>query len=219
MAGLGRKLFTRERATISDVQGYLMDQTVMVFPSANARAVKVPSPSAGMHSYLEDAMRREVYEDDGWRFAGYYGPPGSISEPNARLRKPLPQQVSNNILTTISEYTIAKPSSSVSVASNGEITLNERGLWVISAQASSDSVNTGSSYVVLTSTARDVPRQSTAFRGSGFSGSGVLIQGLAPLVHYAPAGTKITLVVRNFNPSDSSAQTPYFADVDVTLIG
>lgn len=62
MAGLGRKLFTRGTLSSGDVQGYLMDQSVMVFPSASARAGDISTPTEGMVSYLKDVKRLEVYE-------------------------------------------------------------------------------------------------------------------------------------------------------------
>lgn len=54
MAGLGRKIFTRERATVADVQGYLMDQTVMQFGSPSLRNSKIPTPDNGMIAFLQD---------------------------------------------------------------------------------------------------------------------------------------------------------------------
>lgn len=69
MAGLGRKVFTRERATVADVQGYLMDQSVMVFASASARNAAIPSSaaSAGMVTYLSDSKVYEEYINGAWR--------------------------------------------------------------------------------------------------------------------------------------------------------
>jgi len=56
MAGLGRKTFTAgEVLTAANVQGYLMDQTVMVFADASARDTAIPSPSAGMYAHLNDS--------------------------------------------------------------------------------------------------------------------------------------------------------------------
>lgn len=68
MAGLGRKVFTRERATVADVQGYLMDQTVMVFPSASGRttAVSASDASEGMVSYLKDVDQIDVHNGSTW---------------------------------------------------------------------------------------------------------------------------------------------------------
>jgi hypothetical protein len=57
VAGLGRKTFTAgEVLTATNVQGYLMDQTVMVFASASARSTAIPTPSDGMFAYLSDTQ-------------------------------------------------------------------------------------------------------------------------------------------------------------------
>jgi hypothetical protein len=62
MAGLGRKTFTSgEVLTATNVQGYLMDQTVMVFASASARSAAIASPSAGMFAYLTDTQALFYY--------------------------------------------------------------------------------------------------------------------------------------------------------------
>lgn len=53
MSGLGRKVFVSgEVLTASDVNGYLMDQAVMVFLDASARDTAISAPSAGMFVYL-----------------------------------------------------------------------------------------------------------------------------------------------------------------------
>lgn len=62
MAGLGYKQFTAgEVLQASEVNGYLMDQAVMVFASSAARASALPSPSEGMLTYLKDTDAVEVF--------------------------------------------------------------------------------------------------------------------------------------------------------------
>ena len=59
MAGLGFKTFASgEVLTAANVNGYLMEQSVMAFASASARDVAIASPSAGMFAYLtnEEAL-------------------------------------------------------------------------------------------------------------------------------------------------------------------
>jgi hypothetical protein len=63
VAGLGKKTFTAgEVLTASDVNGYLMDQAVMVFGGTAARSSAIPSPSEGMMSYRTDDDVVEVYD-------------------------------------------------------------------------------------------------------------------------------------------------------------
>jgi hypothetical protein len=66
MAGLGRKTFSPgDVLTSSDVQGYLMDQAVMVFSGTAARTSAIPSPSAGMVAY-STATSLQVYDGSAW---------------------------------------------------------------------------------------------------------------------------------------------------------
>ena len=55
MAGLGRRTFVAgEVLTAANVQGFLMDQAVMVFADSTDRDTDIPSPSDGMFVYLQD---------------------------------------------------------------------------------------------------------------------------------------------------------------------
>jgi hypothetical protein len=66
MAGLGRKTFSPgDVLTSSDVQGYLMDQSVMVFAGTAARTSAIPSPSAGMVAY-STATGLQLYNGTAW---------------------------------------------------------------------------------------------------------------------------------------------------------
>jgi hypothetical protein len=56
MAGAGFKTFAvGEVLTATDTNTYLMQQTVMVFATAAARASAIAAPSEGMVSYLTDS--------------------------------------------------------------------------------------------------------------------------------------------------------------------
>ena len=66
MAGLGRKTWSPgDTLTAADVNGYLMDQMVMVFAGTAARASAIPSPSTGMVSY-STATGLVVYNGTAW---------------------------------------------------------------------------------------------------------------------------------------------------------
>lgn len=72
MAGLGRKTFSAgEVLTAVNVQGYLMDQSVMVFASASARTSAIGTAvSEGMVSYLMDTNSLEAYDGSAWTGVG-----------------------------------------------------------------------------------------------------------------------------------------------------
>jgi len=66
MAGLGRKAFSPgDVLNASDVNGYLMDQMIMVFAGTAARASAIPTPSAGMVAY-STATGLNVYDGTAW---------------------------------------------------------------------------------------------------------------------------------------------------------
>jgi hypothetical protein len=50
----------------SRVQDYLMDQTVMVFANSTARSSALPTPTAGMVSYLIDTNNLWFYTGSAW---------------------------------------------------------------------------------------------------------------------------------------------------------
>lgn len=67
MAGLGKKTFTAgEVLTAADVNGYLMEQSVMVFGGTASRASAIPTPSTGMVSFLTDTDITEAYDGQTW---------------------------------------------------------------------------------------------------------------------------------------------------------
>jgi hypothetical protein len=67
MAGLGRQVFTAgEVLTAADVNGYLMDQAVMVFADATARTAAIAAPTEGMVTYLSDTNALEYYDGSAW---------------------------------------------------------------------------------------------------------------------------------------------------------
>lgn len=67
MAGLGRKVFSAgDVLTAAQVQGYLQDQTIMVFAGTAARATAIPSPSQGMFAYLTADSTLYTYDGSDW---------------------------------------------------------------------------------------------------------------------------------------------------------
>jgi hypothetical protein len=64
---MSRKVFNAgEILTASDVNNFLMDQSVMSFASAAARTTAIPSPVEGMLTWLEDVNRYEFYNGSAW---------------------------------------------------------------------------------------------------------------------------------------------------------
>ena len=67
MAGAGFKTFSvGEVLTATNVNTYLMQQTVMVFADASARSTAISSPSEGMVTYLSDSDTLWYYSGSAW---------------------------------------------------------------------------------------------------------------------------------------------------------
>jgi hypothetical protein len=67
MAGAGFKTFAvGEVLTANNVNTYLMEQAVMVFADAAARAAGITSPSEGMVTYLADSNSLFLYDGSNW---------------------------------------------------------------------------------------------------------------------------------------------------------
>lgn len=68
MAGLGRKVFAAgEVLTAANVNGYLMDQTVMVFADSAARTSALGTAvSEGMLAYTKDDNTLQYYDGSAW---------------------------------------------------------------------------------------------------------------------------------------------------------
>ena len=67
MAGAGFKTFSAGQVLgASDVNTYLMQQTVMVFASATARDAALPAPAQGMAVYQKDTKLVYIYQGSGW---------------------------------------------------------------------------------------------------------------------------------------------------------
>jgi len=63
----GRKTFVGGNILLaSELNGFLMDQSVMVFDDAAARTTAIPSPIEGMVSYLKDINAIQVYNSSSW---------------------------------------------------------------------------------------------------------------------------------------------------------
>jgi len=71
MAGLGKKTFeANEVLTAADVNGYLMDQSVMRFATTSARDTNIPSPTEGMVAYIDDGNLLQYYNGAAWESIG-----------------------------------------------------------------------------------------------------------------------------------------------------
>ena len=61
-----RDFQVNEILTAANVNTYLMDQSVMTFADAAARTAALPSPTAGMMTFLVDVAQVNVYDGTEW---------------------------------------------------------------------------------------------------------------------------------------------------------
>ncbi len=74
MSGLGRKVWNPlDLLAAADLNGYLMDQSIMVFADATARAASIPTPTEGMHTYRANDNIVEIYNGTAWVSANTLG--------------------------------------------------------------------------------------------------------------------------------------------------
>jgi hypothetical protein len=75
MAGAGKKTFTAgETLTASDVNSYLMEQSVMVFGGTAARSSAIPTPTEGMFAVTTNDDELDYYNGSAWVPALQIGP-------------------------------------------------------------------------------------------------------------------------------------------------
>lgn len=104
--GSGFKTFTAGAVlTASDVNNYLMEQSVMVFATAAARTSAISSPEVGMTTYRKDAGIVEVYygATTGWK-PPWPQPWGVIDR---KVMTSGSQSVTGTTYTTISDGTVS----------------------------------------------------------------------------------------------------------------
>jgi cytoskeletal protein CcmA (bactofilin family) len=71
MAGQGYKVWSAgDVLAAADVNGYLMEQSVMVFASSAARSSAIGTATEGMVSYLRDTNALEFFDSTSWRTVG-----------------------------------------------------------------------------------------------------------------------------------------------------
>lgn len=79
MAGAGYKSFSAGSVlTANEVNTYLMEQSVMYFAGTAARSSALPSPSAGMVTYINDLAQLQYYNGSAWTAVG--GGAGGFSD-------------------------------------------------------------------------------------------------------------------------------------------
>jgi hypothetical protein len=133
LAGLGRKVFNSGDILLaSEVQGYLQDQSVMVFEDAAARGSAIPSPTEGMVTFRKDDNALEVY--DGAAFNPVGTEPGLVHINTTSFTSVSAVSVDNVFTANYSTYKFIV--NSTGIASSVAIRMRASGVDVSSASYS-----------------------------------------------------------------------------------
>lgn len=139
MAGLGKKTFVNgDGLPASELNGYLMEQSVMRFASAAARNTAIPSPTEGMVCYLDDVNWLMFYNGSSWVISGGEKP-----------------YLFASVTQNITSGSFQAPSVSASVnrgsftVSSGTITVANAGVYNVSAYLNYPANATGQRYLEI----------------------------------------------------------------------
>lgn len=104
MAGAGWRAFTRQILSSAQVQTYLMDQAVLKYASAAARAAEVTSPAAGMTSWLTDSRLLESHNGSAWECPYALGTigEGAVAAPSSIVTSSTRTRITGNLNITVS---------------------------------------------------------------------------------------------------------------------
>lgn len=101
MAGLGRKVFTAgDVLTASDVQNYMMDQSVMVFAGTAARSSAIATPTTGMTSYIGVTGTATIPQLETYTGSQWQTPYGMTQIANVSVPSSVTSVSLNNVFTS-----------------------------------------------------------------------------------------------------------------------
>jgi hypothetical protein len=107
MAGAGKKTFTAgEVLTASDVNTYLMEQSVMNFAGTAARASAIPTPSTGMTSYIGTTGTASIPQIETYTGSQWQTPYGLTQVANVSFASAASVNVDNVFTTAYDNYKI-----------------------------------------------------------------------------------------------------------------
>lgn len=107
MAGAGKKTFTAgETLTASDVNTYLMEQSVMYFAGTAARASAIPTPSTGMTSYIGVTGTATIPQLETYTGSAWQTPYGMTLIANVTTSAATSVQINNCFTSAFENYRI-----------------------------------------------------------------------------------------------------------------
>jgi hypothetical protein len=107
MAGLGRKVFTAgDVLTASDMQSYVMDQTVMYFAGTAARSSAIATPTTGMTTYIGTTGTATIPQIESYTGASWQSLNGLTQLANVTVSAAATISLNNVFTTTYDSYIV-----------------------------------------------------------------------------------------------------------------
>jgi hypothetical protein len=164
MAGAGKKTFTAgETLTASDVNSYLMEQSVMYFGGTAARSSAIPTPSTGMTTYIGTTGTASIPQIETYTGSAWQTPYGLTQVVNASFTAASSLILNNvfsaaydnyKIMTTLTQNSTFSATfmqlrtGSTTVTSN----YDRRGVFINGVSSVSGSGTAGDTYMLIGNT-------------------------------------------------------------------
>lgn len=177
MAGAGKKTFTAgEVLTASDVNTYLMEQSVMYFGGTAARASAIPTPSTGMTTYIGTTGTATIPQIETYTGSAWQTPYGMTQVANVTFTSVADIFINNVFTTTYDNYHIKFTSTNASATTGIFLAFTTGG------------VSAGNAHAYVRNTISNAGL-STAANGTNFSGPGISITDNYNITNGAPVAS------------------------------
>jgi hypothetical protein len=164
MAGAGKKTFTAgETLTASDVNTYLMEQSVMYFAGTAARSSAIPTPSTGMTSYIGVTGTATIPQLETYTGSAWQTPYGLTQVTNVSFTTATTININNCFSASYENYKMIV-SITDSAGTGGNIAWQSRNAGTTDTTSNSYSVS-GISHAGASVTALNNNAQNTGFIG------------------------------------------------------
>lgn len=219
MAGLGRKVFTAgDVLTASDVQNYMMDQSVMYFAGTAARSSAIATPTTGMTSYIGVTGTASIPQIETYTGSAWQTPYGLTQVANVSFSATSLVSIANVFSSTYANYRAIVHVTSASAGSTLALRLGNSG-----TPNSSSNYTSGGYYSLLTA-------NTGAFSSVGLAGyfgigsavvsesSGVSVDLIAPQLTNKTLMISSGLAATDYNYTYNGAMTVTTAYTDLYLL-
>ena len=167
--GSGFKNFTAASVlTASDVNNYLMEQSVMSFASTGARDTQITSPEEGMTAFLNTGDRTEglyTYTAGAWREA-------RIPVPGFSATKTAAQAVTENAFTVVTWDSETYDHGSVFASNTFTVPTGYAGKWLLIANVAFGTLSTGANkaaFITRQASGGGAPTSADAIAAQGYN--------------------------------------------------